>query len=174
MGNTKNQSLLNIQRQGEKLQKVFEEYRQNVENIVSESQLGVMNRFADKAYEIIQNKGSFTSHDCVSLGILEPSKKNRLFTILAIRHEDVGVKVGNLLGNKRKIKIAQLKGKENKFGGNPNEKILQFVYENRPTRAQLSQEFGWSEIETNSLIAKLVRDHLVEYNETDGRYTTWN
>jgi hypothetical protein len=171
---TKNQSLLNIERQGEKLARLFGEYKNNVENIVSETHLGTMNRLADKAYGVIQEKGNFTSHDCAELGILEPSKKNRLFSVLVIRHEDVGIKIANLLGNKRKIKIAEIKGKENKFAGNPDEKVLQFIYENRPTRAQLKEEFSWSEVESNSFIAKLVRDHLIEYSETDGRYTTWN
>ncbi len=168
--NIKNLNFIGIQRQGESVQEALNAYRQNVEGMISETQLGIMNKKAEEAYEIILKTGQFTSFDCAKLGILDTTHKNRLFSILVLRHDDVAVKISSKPGDKRKIKIAYLEGHERQFAGTANEKVLQFVYENKPTREQLVKAFGWTPEQANQEIARLVSDETLGYDSDTDRY----
>ncbi len=112
--------------------------------IAEESHLGVMDRFADQAYEIIKQKGEFTSYDCTKMGLFDTTQRKRLFTALKLRHPDVKLDIRSRWGDKRKIYVAWIDDKKfEETQKNPDQKIKDFVEENNPTREQLITHFMW-------------------------------
>lgn len=99
-----------------------------------ESHLGVMNRLADQAYEIIKQKGEFTSHDCADMGLFDTTQRKRLFTALKLRHPDIKPGVRSRWGDKRKIYRAWIDDKKfEETQKNPDQEIKDFVEKNNPT-----------------------------------------
>ncbi len=112
--------------------------------IGDESHLGVMGRLADQAYEIIKQKGEFTSHDCAEMGLFDTTQRKRLFTALKLRHPDVKPGVRSRWGDKRKIYRAWIDDKQfEETQKNPDQEIKDFVEKNNPTREQLIKHFMW-------------------------------
>jgi len=113
--------------------------------IGDESHLGVMDRLADQAYEIIKQKGEFNSNDCTKMGLFDTTQKKRLFTSLKLRHSDIKADVRGRWGDKRKIYVAWIDDKKfEETQKNPDQEIKDFVEKNNPSREQLIKHFMWS------------------------------
>ncbi len=137
----------------------FNRLRNNVNLALSESAFGKMSSLADEAFEIIKQKGRFTSFDCASLKIFDTTQRKRLFTELGKRHPEVKMRTTRRYGDKRKIYIAWLDDKKfEETQQDPDQRIKDFVKKHKPTRAQLISNFLWG-AKGDEKVARLVRDN---------------
>lgn len=143
----------------------------NTRAIVKQTPLGIMGRLADQAYQIVLEKGRFTSHDCTCLGVLDTTQKKRLFSALKAYHPDIRIDLRCNYNDRRKIYVAWIDDKKlEEAQKDPDQPIKEFVEKYNPTREQLITHFGWGG-NGGKKIGTLVNLKKILLDQNTGKFT---
>jgi len=159
-----------MQKRVSEMQQQLDRFVANFEAMQNEAPLGKTAKMADRAYEIIKQKGRFTSFDCAKLGIFDTTRKKRLFSALTERHPDVKAANRQQQGDRRKIIVALLDEKQEEGLEKARQEMKEFIKVNNPTREQLVKRFGWSEEEAKKQIGRLVAARKICWSDSTDKY----
>jgi hypothetical protein len=147
------------------LQAEFNRFFEATRIIAMQTPLGRVERLAEKAFQILLEKGKFTSYDAVKLGVLDTNQKKRLFSILA-GYPNVHVdKRPAQYGDRKKIYVAWADDQKlAETEKDPDEELKQFIKNRNPTREQIVRFIGPADIASKK-IGELVASKKIILND---------
>jgi hypothetical protein len=151
-----------IEKEADLLKDKINKFRLNLKAALDETPLGRMAKIADKAFEIIKQKGDFTSYDCTKVGVFDPTHKKRLFTTLKMRHPEIRTDIRSSHGDKRKIMVAWLDDQKfEETQKDPDQEMKEFIQEFKPAKDQLIRKFWENEQIGQKEISRLVSEKKI-------------
>jgi hypothetical protein len=150
-----------------KLIKYKQEQAETVDKFIlylSTAPLSPLDVKADQAYEMIKQKGTFTSYDASTLGVTQKYKRERLFQRICDRHFDVRTKLARSPRDNRLIKVAYLlDGKMKEYETDSDEKYKEF-FKDYNSKAQFAEKLGLKKDDerVQKLISRLIREKKLE------------
>jgi hypothetical protein len=150
-----------------KLERCDREHSETIKTIIqflSNAPISPLDVKADQAYEMIKQKGTFTSYDASTLGVTQKYRREKLFSKICDRHSDVRIKPARSPKDNRLIKVAYLlDDKIKEYETDPDEKYRKF-FEDYTSKARFAEKLGLEKEDerVQKLISRLIREKKLE------------